>query len=94
MAAKDNMPSQDVAGPVLYYVYEPFTAPSGAEIPAYTVYCDGEPIAFTDESLPREVQEHAAQAFLAVHLMLTTIGRITAEGALNHVHPGVRGDRL
>ncbi len=93
MAANDNSPAQDVAAPVLYSVYEPLTGPAGEEIPAFTIYCDGAPVAFTDAALPRDEQEHTARTFLAMHVMLRAMARITAEGTLDRIHHGVRGDR-
>ena len=74
MAANDNSPAQDVAAPVLYSVYEPLTGPAGEEIPAFTIYCDGAPVAFTDAALPRDEQEHTARTFLAMHVMLESHG--------------------
>ena len=74
----------------MYFVYEPVTGPCGEEIPAYTIYRDGEPLAFTDTGLSREEQEQAAQIYLAAHLMVENLTRLFEAGAL---HPGAPEDR-
>ncbi|WP_274630785.1 hypothetical protein [Arvimicrobium flavum] len=53
-----------------YFVYEPATGNHGEEIPAFTIYLDGEAIAFTNPRQSREEQHGVAMLFLAAHLLL------------------------
>lgn len=60
---------------VIYYVYEPKAGPCGEEIPAFTIYRDGEPIAFTNPAQSREEQELVALAFLATGVVMRELAK-------------------
>lgn len=65
--------------PIMYYAYEPFTGQSGEEIPAFVIYVDGEPVAFTNENQSRETQEQFARSILAGHLVLMHMAAETGD---------------
>ena len=57
---------------IAYSVYEPANGCNGEEIPAFTVYIDGEAVAFTNPRQPRAEQHAVAMLFLAAHLLFNT----------------------
>lgn len=65
------------------YEYEPwFTQNDRKEIPSFTIYLDGEPIAFTNENRPEAEQEQAARIFATAWQLLEALER--CERAMEH----------
>lgn len=67
-----------------HYQYEPwFTQDDRTEIPSFTVYLNGEPIAFTNENRPKVEQEEAARVFVASWQLLEAVEQfLDADGDL------------
>jgi len=73
-----------------HYDYEPwFDRDDDSEIPSFTVYLNGEPIAFTNEHRPEADQEEAARMLTASWQLLAALERL--ERAMKK---GDRGERI